>query len=63
MEAKGEVGCVISPSFYQRPDVVAIAHDLLGKYLFTEIDGVITGGLITETEAYAGETDKASHVG
>ncbi|NWJ51159.1 MAG: DNA-3-methyladenine glycosylase [Bacteroidetes bacterium] len=61
MEAKRVVGSVVSPSFYKRKDVVALAHDLIGKYLFTEIDGVVTGGIITETEAYAGETDKASH--
>src|ERR1035437_8391535 len=61
MEAKREVGRVVAPSFYKRTDVVALAHDLLGKYLFTEIDGVVTGGIITETEAYAGEIDKASH--
>lgn len=61
MEAKREVRSVVASSFYKRTDVVALAHDLLGKYLFTEINGVVTGGIITETEAYAGETDKASH--
>jgi len=34
---------------------------LLGKSLKTNIDGVLTGGIITETEAYAGITDRASH--
>jgi DNA-3-methyladenine glycosylase len=48
-------------SFYTRPDVVRIARELLGKYLFTFIDGIYTGGIITETEAYNGETDRASH--
>ena len=33
----------------------------LGKLLLTKIDGVLTGGYITETEAYAGVVDKASH--
>ncbi len=47
--------------FYVRSDVVAIARELLGKYLFSQVGGIITGGVITETEAYAGETDKASH--
>ena len=47
--------------FYTRPDVVGIAWELLGKYLFTQTGGVITGGIITETEAYAGVGDKASH--
>jgi len=48
-------------SFYQRNDVVAISRELLGKYLFTDIDGVITGGYIVETEAYNGIVDKAAH--
>jgi DNA-3-methyladenine glycosylase len=48
-------------NFYEREDVVQISKDLLGKYLFTNIDGEITGGIITETEAYAGAIDKASH--
>ena len=48
-------------SFYVQQDVVQIAKDLLGKYLYTSIDGVLTSGIITETEAYAGITDKASH--
>jgi DNA-3-methyladenine glycosylase len=47
--------------FYIRPDVVEIARDLLGKYLITSIDGYQTGGIITETEAYAGMEDRASH--
>ena len=48
-------------SFYIRDDVVEIAQELIGKYLFTMIDGKLTGGIISETEAYAGITDKASH--
>lgn len=47
--------------FYTRPDPVAISRELLGKYLFTKIDGIITGGIIVETEAYNGRTDKACH--
>ena len=43
----------LPPDFYQRPNVVKIARELLGKALFTNIDGVITGGLIVETEAYS----------
>jgi DNA-3-methyladenine glycosylase len=52
---------VLKRCFYVRSDVVTIARELLGKYLFTQIDGIITGGIITETEAYAGEEDRASH--
>ncbi len=52
---------LLPQSFYTRPDVVQIAGDLLGKHLYTNIDGTITSGMICETEAYAGITDKASH--
>jgi DNA-3-methyladenine glycosylase len=48
-------------SYYQSQDVVALSKDLLGKYLFTCIDGVISGGYIVETEAYNGAIDRASH--
>jgi DNA-3-methyladenine glycosylase len=51
----------LSKDFYLREDVVQISKDLLGKYLFTKIDGKLTAGIITETEAYAGAVDKASH--
>jgi DNA-3-methyladenine glycosylase len=44
---------VLNESFYQRSDVVKIARELLGKVLFTKVDGVITGGVIVETEAYS----------
>lgn len=47
--------------FYQREDVVQIARELLGKILVTEWGGERTSGRIVETEAYAGEKDKASH--
>jgi len=48
-------------SYYHNADVVAISRDLIGKYLFTCIDGELTGGYIVETEAYAGVIDRASH--
>lgn len=48
-------------SFYQNDDVNALAQQLLGKRLFTRIDGQVTGGIIVETEAYKGVEDKASH--
>ena len=47
--------------FYLRDDVVGVAKDLLGKVLCSRIDGEITKAVITETEAYAGIGDKASH--
>ena len=48
-------------SFYLDSDVVSLSKHLLGKYLFTSIDGLLTGGYIVETEAYNGIIDKASH--
>lgn len=51
----------LSFSFYQNDDVNALALQLLGKRLFTRIDGQVTGGIIVETEAYKGVEDKASH--
>lgn len=48
-------------SFYDRDDVVLIAQELIGKVLCTNVEGIVTKGIITETEAYAGVIDKASH--
>lgn len=48
-------------SFYLQEDVVLIAKELIGKVLVTAFNGERTSGRIVETEAYAGETDKASH--
>lgn len=47
--------------FYGRADVVLIARELLGKVLVTHFDHRLCKGIITETEAYAGESDRASH--
>ena len=47
--------------FYRREDVLQVSRELLGKYLFTSIDGETTGGMIVETEAYRGPEDRASH--
>lgn len=48
-------------SFYQRDDVAQIARELLGKVLSTSFNGVLTSGIIVETEAYNGRNDKACH--
>jgi DNA-3-methyladenine glycosylase len=48
-------------SYYRHDDVVSISRDLLGKPLYTRIGGVITGGIIVETEAYRGPEDRGSH--
>lgn len=47
--------------YYQNPDVLFLARDLLGKVLCTMIDGKLSSGIIVETEAYMGAVDKASH--
>jgi len=51
----------LNRDFYQREDVLSISRELLGKILCTNFDGKFTNGMIVETEAYAGETDHASH--
>ena len=51
----------LARAFYKRKDVLAIAKELLGKIIVTEIDGVETSARIVETEAYMGHVDRASH--
>ena len=48
-------------SFFHEKDVLKISKKLLGMSIYTRIDGAITGGIITETEGYAGGSDKACH--
>ncbi|MBC8453484.1 DNA-3-methyladenine glycosylase [PVC group bacterium] len=51
-----------TPAFYLQEDVCNIARNLLGCSVFSQIDGSpVSGGIIVETEAYAGITDQASH--
>lgn len=47
--------------FYLEQDVLKLSRELLGKVLHTNIDSKHTSGIIVETEAYGGITDKASH--
>lgn len=47
--------------YYTNTDASFLAEDLLGKILFTNSNAHITAGIITETEAYFGTEDKASH--
>ncbi len=51
----------LPPEFYRREDVISIARELLGKHVFSTVDGQLTGGLIVETEAYTGPEDRGSH--
>ena len=46
--------------FFDR-DTVAVARDLLGKYLVRREGDLLLAGRITETEAYVGRMDKACH--
>jgi len=46
-------------AFFQCPDVLHIASELLGKHLCTHIDGVLTAGRVVETEAYRHEGDQS----
>ena len=48
-------------SFYRRQNVQKIAQELLGKHLFSFQEGLLTGGVIVETEAYCGVCDRAAH--
>jgi DNA-3-methyladenine glycosylase len=43
----------IFESFYQQSSVVKIAKELLGKQLVTNVNDVLTSGIIVETEAYS----------
>lgn len=51
----------VDKAFLQGDDVVYLASQLIGKRLVTWVDGVEVSAIISETEAYKGITDKASH--
>ncbi len=51
---------ILKKEFYQR-DTVVVARDLIGKTLVRKINNKILSGIITETEAYRGLDDPASH--
>lgn len=57
----GDLPVRLDRDFYSNSDVVEVAKDLIGKVLYSQISGHVTAGLITETEAYCGLTDKACH--
>lgn len=48
-------------SYYLQEDVVSLARSFLGKILVSQLDDCYCSGIITETEAYNGISDKASH--
>ena len=52
---------ILNRDFYKDDDVRKVAKNLLGKVLYSDIDGTVTAGKIVETEAYSGRGDKACH--
>lgn len=50
----------LSRSFFNRP-TLRVARDLLGKFLVRKIGRKVIIAMITETEAYCGPNDLASH--
>lgn len=47
--------------YYRHNDVLFLSQDLLGKFLYTNFNHELTGGMIVETEAYRAPDDRASH--
>ena len=56
------MGKKLSREFYLNPDTVAAARGLLGKLIVVpDEQGRRVSGMIVETEAYLGTTDRAAH--
>ncbi len=51
---------ILGPAFFDRP-TLTVARELLGKFLVRKIKGREIALMITETEAYGGFQDLASH--
>lgn len=51
----------LSESFYLQKNVIKVARNLIGKVLVTNFNTQYTSGIISETEAYNGIIDRASH--
>lgn len=50
-----------SAEYFMQADTLLLAKELVGMILVTRFNGIETSGRIVETEAYLGETDRASH--
>jgi DNA-3-methyladenine glycosylase len=59
-EGKNELK-LMDRTFFEREDVTGIAKELLGRFIVSDVNGTRCSGMITETEAYAGRTDRACH--
>jgi DNA-3-methyladenine glycosylase len=51
---------ILPQEFYARP-TLTVARELLGMRLVRSLDGARLSGIISETEAYIGETDLGCH--
>ena len=51
---------ILSLEFFRRP-AAKVARDLVGKKILRSYDGFLKAAIITETEAYEGTHDLASH--
>lgn len=56
-----DFGLRFDKEIYQGDAFELARQHLLGAYLCTRIDGVLTAGMITELEVYIGSCDKACH--
>jgi len=50
----------LGPGFFARPTEI-VARELVGKVLWSRLDGALSGGKIVETEAYLDAHDPGSH--
>jgi len=51
----------IEHTYYLHDDVIEHGRALLGKRLVSCVNGILSSGIITETESYKGPEDRASH--
>ena len=54
------IGPLLTSGFFDRP-TLDVARELLGTHLVRTLNGKRISGIITETEAYIGPKDRASH--